>query len=126
MKDVIAVGLGSFIGGVGRYYISILCLQYFPLLKFPIATFIANLIGCFLIGILFGLYEYGYLSEQQKLMLMTGILGGFTTFSAFGLETMQLFYSGKISLAIIYIISSIVIGLLSVWIGMNISTKFNY
>jgi CrcB protein len=59
-------------------------------------------------------------------MLMTGILGGFTTFSAFGLETIQLFYSGKISLAIIYIISSIVIGLLSVWIGMNISAKFNY
>jgi CrcB protein len=78
---------------------------------FPLGTFLINLIGCFLIGALAGLSERVPVDPQLRLFLQTGILGGYTTFSSFGLETVQLVQKGQGGIAALYVIGSNVLGL---------------
>ena len=79
--------------------------------SFPLGTFLINLIGCFLIGALAGLSERTAVDPQLRLFLQTGILGGYTTFSSFGLETVQLVQRGEGGLAAAYVLGSNVLGL---------------
>lgn len=119
MKLVLLAGLGSFIGGAGRYLIGLLFVAKSQT-SFPLATFIVNLLGCFSIGLLFGLWQKGEISEEVKTFLIVGILGGFTTFSAFSNETIQLFQAQAYLMAGFYVLSSIVIGLLLTYIGLKL------
>ena len=114
MKIVLAIGTGSFIGGVFRYLLSVL-IQAKTTTHFPLSTLIVNLIGCFLIGIVFGFFDKGQLPHEWKLFLATGVLGGFTTFSAFSNETFVLFRDGQTFYALLYIVASVVLGLLATY-----------
>lgn len=112
MKLVILAGIGSFVGGAARYLLA-LPFQNKLIFYFPFGTLIANIAGCFLIGILFALAEKGMMGTQGRVFLITGILGGFTTFSSFSLETIEMFRDGYLFKAISYILISVVVGLLA-------------
>ena len=116
MKLVFIVGLGSFIGGILRYLLST-AVQGKVTGDFPYGTLAVNLIGCFFIGCLFGLAEKWQLGVEWRLLLVTGLLGGFTTFSAFSIETFHLMKTGQVGLAITYVLSSVVIGVCMTALG---------
>ena len=113
------IGLGSGIGGMFRFIISYLTATY-NYKNFPLGTFTVNIIGCFLMGFIFHLIIENQWPDSLKFFLLTGVLGGFTTFSAFSLETIKLIENQNYSIAILYVISSIIIGLLSTWTGIVI------
>src|SRR5438105_7416669 len=106
MKLILAIGLGSFIGGISRYILSQLMQNKF-LSTFPFGTLGVNIIGCFLIGVVFALNERGNISMEWRLFLATGILGGFTTFSAFSNETVGMLRDGQYWYAFAYIATSV-------------------
>ncbi|MEI7981761.1 MAG: fluoride efflux transporter CrcB, partial [Bacteroidota bacterium] len=89
MRIIIAIGAGSFIGGISRYLLSQFIQAKF-LSTFPLGTLSVNIIGCFLIGLVFGYADKGALTQEWRLFLATGLIGGFTTFSAFSNETVGL------------------------------------
>ncbi len=120
MQGMLLVGIGGFIGSIARYLLGNWVLQISSVQKFPLGTFAVNLIGCLAIGILAGISErYGAIGPNARLFLFTGLIGGFTTFSAFGLETMTLLRRDELLLAILYVTGSVVLGLLAVWLGMK-------
>jgi len=119
MKLILAIGTGSFIGGVLRYLLSQLIQTKF-LSTFPFGTLVVNIIGCFFIGLVFGLSDKGNVTQEWRLFLATGLLGGFTTFSAFSIETVGLLRDGQIAYAFAYITSSILLGLIATFIGITI------
>ncbi|MEI7662383.1 MAG: fluoride efflux transporter CrcB [Bacteroidota bacterium] len=119
MKLVLAIGAGSFIGGISRYLISIL-IQERVESTFPLGTLGVNILGCFLIGIVFGFYDRGNMSQEWRLFLATGILGGFTTFSAFSNETVGMLRDGQLGYASVYVLSSVALGLVATFIGIMI------
>ncbi len=98
-----------------------------PMLKyrFPIGTFIVNVVGSFLIGVAYVLLvEKAVLPAEWRLFFITGILGGFTTFSAFSLEMLQMWQEGHVLISIAYATSSVVLGLLMAYVGMHFVQKF--
>ncbi len=123
MKIILAIGAGSFIGGVLRYLLSQMVQTKF-LTTFPFGTLTVNIIGCFLIGLVFGLTDRGNLTQEWRLFLATGLLGGFTTFSAFSIESLSLFRDGQFFYATAYISSSVVVGIIATFIGFAIIKLF--
>jgi fluoride exporter len=117
MRLLLLVGTGSFIGGICRYLISTI-VQSRSQSGFPYGTLLVNLTGCFVIGLLFGMIEKTPLSTEWRLFLITGILGGFTTFSAFSGETYHLIKSGYTGMALLYVALSVVVGLLLTFCGV--------
>lgn len=118
MKQVLFVGLGGAAGSILRYLASIATLKYYST-SFPLATFIVNVVGCFIAGLIFGLVPQETSEAQSlKLLLITGFCGGFTTFSAFALENVRLMNSGNTATAILYVLASISAGLLAAWLGL--------
>ena len=119
MKIILAIGIGSCIGGICRYLLSQFIQNKF-LSTFPFGTLGVNIIGCFLIGIVFGLSERGNFTMEWRLFLATGLLGGFTTFSSFSNETVSLLRDGQLWHAFTYIACSVVICLLATFTGMSL------
>lgn len=121
MKQILFVGLGGAVGSIVRYLISVLTMKHYET-SFPVATFIVNIAGCFIAGLIFGLFTHETSEAQNlKLLLLTGFCGGFTTFSAFALENVKLINSGSMATAISYILMSVAAGLLAVWLGLVIT-----
>lgn len=121
MKQVLFVGLGGAAGSILRYLTSVVTLKFYSA-SFPVATFIVNVIGCFLAGLIFGsIPQESAEAQNLKVLLLTGFCGGFTTFSAFALENVRLMNSGNLSTAVLYTIASIVAGLLAAWLGLSIT-----
>jgi len=116
MKLILVIGAGSFIGGILRYLLSLLILAK-TTTHFPLHTLTVNIIGCFFIGIVMGFFDKGQVSHEWKLFLATGLLGGFTTFSAFSSETFTLFKEGHAGYALLYILASVLLGLLATYIA---------
>jgi fluoride exporter len=119
MRIILLIGTGSFIGGVFRYLTSQL-IQNKVSTTFPFGTLWVNIIGCFIIGILFGLSEKGNLDPDWRLFLVTGICGGYTTFSAFSMDSISLFRDGQFIQGFIYISGTVFFGLMATLIGIAI------
>lgn len=118
LQAVALVGIGGAAGSVARYLLSSWTMQAADMPKFPLGTFAVNLLGCLLIGACAGLAErFAWFGSDVRLLLMTGLLGGFTTFSAFGLETLQLLRRGEWLVAGGYVAGSVVLGVAAVWLG---------
>ncbi len=117
IKNLLLVGLGGGIGSMLRFGTALLINNKL----FPYATFAVNIIGSFIIGIVFALtLKEVALSHNWKLFLSAGICGGFTTFSAFSLENMGLLQSGKYGLAITYIGLSVILGIIATFLGYQL------
>jgi len=120
IKNILFVAMGGATGSVLRF----LCQKWvagFSTLSFPLGTFMVNVIGCFLIGIFFSLAAKNIsFNTQWQLLLMTGLCGGFTTFSAFTLEGMGLLKQDKIGLFFLYTGASVLLGLVATWMGIRL------
>lgn len=123
MKSALVVALGGAMGAVFRYWIAAWSLSHAGDWRFPIGTFAVNLIGCLVVGCLAGLVvKHDFFSPEMRLFLITGIAGGFTTFSAFGLETFHLLRRDEVLMAVSYVVSSVLGGLFLVGLGYFLVT----
>jgi len=117
VRTLALVAIGGGFGAVCRYLLSATFLRGVGN-GFPLGTFVVNLLGCLLIGLWAGFAaRHAWLNGEIRLLLTTGILGGFTTFSAFGLESVQLLRRGDPGLAGVYAGGSVILGLALVMLG---------
>lgn len=123
MTKILAVALGGALGSVARYTTAVVIERYSKT-DFPYETLTANLVGCLLIGLLWGYFEKTPLSNEFRLFLFTGLLGGFTTFSTFARENIQFIRNGEYWHAGAYLLISNVCGLLLVAAGFYISSQY--
>ena len=121
MTQALLVALGGSIGALARYKLSGLILSHAAGWKFPIGTFAVNVSGCLAAGILAGLAEkHDLFGGDARLFLFTGLLGGFTTFSAFGLETVYLLQRRETLLAIGNAFFSVTAGIAALALGVKL------
>ncbi|MGZ5083750.1 MAG: fluoride efflux transporter CrcB [Usitatibacter sp.] len=122
MKAILLVALGGAIGSVTRFKLSGWILHHTIDWRFPAGTFAVNVAGCFVAGLLAALAEkYDYFTPDTRLLLFTGLLGGFTTFSAFGLETMFLIKRGELLVGGANVLLSVAAGLAALWLGFGLA-----
>ncbi len=122
MKDLLLVGIGGFVGSVARYKLGGLVLHATVQSRFPYSTFAVNLVGCLVAGMLAGLAErHAWFGADTRLFLFAGLLGGFTTFSAFGIDALFLLRRGEWSIAATYVGASAVAGVALVWLGWQLA-----
>ena len=122
MKSFLLVFLGGGLGSGLRYLVAIAMNQYSKVL--PFGTFAVNMIGCLLIGLVLGYAQKeNTLTSNQTLLLATGFCGGFTTFSAFASENLELIRNGELFNFSIYAIGSVFVGMLLILIGYLLVNK---
>jgi CrcB protein len=124
MLNILIVGSGGFIGAVLRYTLKVLVDSGPADSRFPWATLLVNLLGCLLIGLLAGLIETRQMFSQEfRIFALIGVLGGFTTYSAFGFETFALLRNDEFLKAIGYVGAHLFAGLTMVWAGFAMVSK---
>ncbi|MBK8919932.1 MAG: fluoride efflux transporter CrcB [Saprospirales bacterium] len=118
LKSLIIIGTGGFLGSIARYLTAIYVARQCTTL-FPYGTLIANALGCFLIGIFYALAEKGdVLSPEWRIFLTTGFCGGYTTFSSFSYESIQLFQNGEFFNLTLNILLSVTAGITATYFGI--------
>ncbi|MDH5475283.1 MAG: fluoride efflux transporter CrcB [Cyclobacteriaceae bacterium] len=124
LKISLIIGVGGFLGSVSRYWLSLFIDKNF-FGAYPYGTFTVNLIGCFLLGIIYALADKEQiLSHEMRFFLATGFCGSFTTFSTFSYENHLLYQEGEWATLITYISLSVVIGLLAAFGGVAIGKLY--
>jgi CrcB protein len=120
IKNLLLIGLSGGVGSMARFLCQKWFSEHYPN-HFPWGTFLVNMTGCFLIGILWAATFRPFAGQEVwKLVLLTGFCGGFTTFSAFTLEGIQLLRDQKTGVFILYTACSVVIGLLATFAGIKL------
>lgn len=121
MGKLLFVGLAGLAGTLSRYWLSGLVASRYGE-TFPLGTLVVNLVGCFLAGLLFYLFQERFLLNQTaRAVVMIGFLGGFTTFSSYGLQSFALLQDGELGFAALNIVASNAAGLLMVWAGYTLA-----
>ncbi len=116
--NIAAVGIGGGLGAVLRWLVAVMLSAHPLTSKFPLATFAVNIAGCVLIGLFVAVDARGEPHSLLRLFFVTGILGGFTTFSTFGLETASMLRGGHLFDAFLYVSASVVLGVCGVFFGL--------
>lgn len=119
IKSIIYVGIGGGLGSIIRYLIYV----YMPFQigkSFPWPTLVVNILGSLFIGIIYALFQKNQLTSPIYILIVTGFLGGFTTLSAFSLESVQLLRNQEYLVAILYTISTIALAMLAVMVGIKV------
>jgi len=126
INNIILISLGGALGAPSRYVINSIFFNYFNF-SFPIGTLAVNIIGSFFIGILASVIKNNIILDPFiiKNFLIIGFLGSFTTFSAFSLETIEMFIKGNYFFSISYITLTVILNLIAVYIGINLLNNFN-
>lgn len=120
MKAILIIWVGGGLGSVFRYLVQ-LGMSKLVTVTFPAGTFLVNITGCFVIGLLYGLAnKYAALTMEWRLFLITGLCGGYTTFSSFSYESISLFRQGNYTYFILYLLLSVAVGLFATFGGMTI------
>ncbi|CAN1212533.1 fluoride efflux transporter CrcB [Tumidithrix helvetica PCC 7403] len=119
MRQIFIVFLGGGFGSVSRFLLSKTISRQFEL-TFPLGTFFVNILGCFLIGVIYALVAKYRLSPALSLLLATGFCGGFTTFSSFAYENNSLFESGDYLTLFLYVSLSVILCLFATFLGIFI------
>lgn len=117
MREYVFVGLGGMIGSVARFAISSWLATHMQS-GFPLGTFFVNVTGCFVIGVVYGSVERTLIDSDMRLFLISGLCGGFTTFSAFSAESLFLFRSGNVMTAGLYCVLSVIVGVAATYAGL--------
>jgi CrcB protein len=124
LKTLFIIGSGSFFGGIARYLTSKI-VQNSIVSAFPFGTMVVNLLGCLLIGLIFGISERtNLINDEWRIFLTVGFCGGFTTFSAFANENVTLLKDGNFLYFALYTGLSVFLGLVAVFIGNAITKLF--
>jgi len=119
LKQILLVGLGGGVGSILRFLTSTLLFKHNS--SFPIGTFVANILGCLVIGLFVGLsFRYDFVNKELRHLLIVGFCGGYTTFSTFSLENIELINAGSFGMLAFYTVASVAIGILAVWTGIMI------
>ena len=122
MTNILLIGAGGFIGSVLRYLVSGWAQQAAKSVGFPYGTLAVNVIGCFIIGFLAQLAESrGVFTPETRGLVFIGLLGGFTTFSSFGNDTINLFRDGETVNALVNVGANVILGLALVWLGRAVA-----
>ena len=121
----IVIAMGGALGSMARHGVNVLVHGRWPTMRFPLATFVVNVVGCLVIGVLGGLVMSGRITPRLywREFVFVGILGGFTTFSTFGLDTITLARTPAMTPAIWNVIGQVALGLLAVQAGILLSNK---
>jgi len=121
MQRIALIGLAGLAGTLGRYWLSLTVARRYGE-DFPAGTLVVNVVGCFLAGALFHLLQERFeVGETARSAVLVGLLGGFTTFSAYGLQTFTLLRDGQLLLAALNVVGSNLLGLLMVWAGYSLA-----
>jgi fluoride exporter len=116
----VLVFFGGGLGASLRHFINLACARYFGT-AFPWGTFIINITGSTVMGLIAGYLAFkGEASQPWRLFLMTGVLGGYTTFSAFSLDTVLLYERGQVGLALFYVVGSVVLSIAGLFAGLSL------
>lgn len=119
MQNILAVFIGGGTGAVLRYLAGVLAVKVLNV-NLPVSTFVVNIAGCFILGFLFALFvSKPEVNPALKLALTAGFCGGLTTFSTFSLELFEMLKNAQYMQVFVYLVSSLAVGLLAVWIGVN-------
>jgi CrcB protein len=120
LRNVLLIGIAGGFGSISRFLCQKYLYAWYPH-PFPFGTFVVNILGCFLIGLIYGLSERGnLLSPEWRLVLATGFCGGYTTFSTFAYENIQLLKQGNFLYFFLYTLGSVSLGIIFTFIGMAI------
>ena len=121
MYTYLAIAFGGALGALSRYWITV-SIERFYGTGFPLGTFMDNLLGSFLIGLLYILFaEKLSVADQWRPVIITGFLGAMTTFSTFSLDALLLFQQGHYNTALFYVLSSVMICIFAAYVGMQIA-----
>ena len=121
MYTYLAIAFGGALGALSRYWLTV-SIERFNSTGFPLGTFVVNLLGSFLIGLLYIiLMEKLSVADQWRPVIITGFLGAMTTFSTFSLDALLLFQQGHYNTALFYVLSSVVICIFAAYVGMQIA-----
>ncbi|MCL6525012.1 MAG: fluoride efflux transporter CrcB [Thermoflavifilum sp.] len=124
-RSILLVGIGSFAGGILRFLFQSFVQRHYPF-PFPLGTLLVNVSGCFLIGIIYGLTaKGGVLSSEMRLLLATGVCGGYTTFSSFAYENVSLLADGEWFYFGLYSVLSFMLGLAAAYAGAAMVRLFS-
>ena len=122
MEKLFAVAFGGALGSLARYIIAVFC-DKISAINFPTGTFTVNILGSLLIGFCWNYFDKVHISNEFRLFIFSGFLGGFTTFSTFSRETVQFLKAGEPYHAITYLFTSNIIGLGAVILGFFLSSR---
>ncbi len=119
VRNAIAISLGAIAGALSRYYLTVWFTQRFGV-SFPYGTFVINLSGCFFMGFFatLALYKADMISPEVRLLVATGFLGAYTTFSTYGLDTINLLNTGNLAKTAFYWAGSAILGIISIQLGV--------
>ena len=122
VSQVLVVGAGGFVGASARWLLAGAVHRVAPAVVFPLGTLVVNTVGCLAIGLVGGLMEVRHvLGPNERLFLLIGVLGGFTTFSTFAWETLGLAEPAQFGKAALNVIAQVTLGLGAAWIGLQVA-----
>jgi fluoride exporter len=122
IKNILFVGLGSGLGGAIRYILFLVIDQTGKQFSFPVKTFLVNIIGCFALGFFYGMADRGQFTDNQVILFLTmGLCGGFTTFSAFSHDNIELLKNGNFLLALFYVLITVLLSFVALYLGNRVT-----